>query len=68
MAKADLYQVITNFVTTIDGRDVEYHAGEIVDGDDPGLKRAPAHFGPLEFKHRKVEVEKATAAPGEKRG
>ena len=70
MAKDDIYQVTTTFVITLGGRDAEYHAGEIVDGDDPAYKRVPEHFGPVEFKHRaaKPVVEQATAAPGEKRG
>jgi hypothetical protein len=82
MAKDDIYQVTTTFVITLGDADVEYHAGEIVDGDDPAYKRVPEHFGPVEFKHRKAEkpktekaekaeapkVEQATAAPGEQRG
>ena len=74
MAKDDIYQVTTTFVITLGDRDVEYHAGEIVDGDDPAYKRVPEHFGPVEFKHRKADkpvekpVEQATAAPGEQRG
>jgi hypothetical protein len=72
MAKDDIYQVTTTFVITIGDRDIEYHAGEVVDGDDPAYKRVPEHFGPVEFKHRTAKAEKpveqATAAPGEKRG
>jgi hypothetical protein len=69
MAKADFYQVITTFQTSIDGEWVEYHRGELVDADDPALKRMPHYFGPPEFKHRRRPlVEAATAAPGEKRG
>jgi hypothetical protein len=70
MAKDDIYQVTTTFVITLGDRDVEYHAGELVDADDPAYKRLPEHFGPIQFKHRTAEkpVEKATAAPGEKRG
>ena len=72
MAKDDIYQVTTTFVITLGDRDVEYHVGELVDGTDPAYKRVPEHFGPVEFKHRRVErakpVEQATAAPGEKRG
>jgi hypothetical protein len=67
MAKDDIYQVTVTFVITLGDRDVEYHVGEIVDGDDPAYKRVPEHFGPVEFKHRSAKVEKATAAPGEKR-
>ena len=71
MAKADIYQVVSSFVTTIKGLEVEYHEGELVDGDDPALRRMPEHFGPVQFKHRtsgKPAVEQATAAPGEQRG
>lgn len=70
MAKDDIYQVTTTFVITLDGHDIEYHAGEIVDADDPARKRVPEHFGPVEFKHRSTtkHVEQATAAPGEQRG
>ena len=68
MAKADIYMVIADFVTTIDGAEVEYHKGEVVEADDPALKRMPHFFGPLVFAHRRPLIEQATAAPGEKRG
>jgi hypothetical protein len=73
MAKDDIYQVTTTFVITLGDRDIEYHVGEIVEADDPALKRVPEHFGPVEFKHRRTNagekpVEQATAAPGEQRG
>lgn len=72
MAKDDILQVTTTFVITLDDHDIEYHTGEIVDTDDPAYKLVPQHFGPVEFKHRTAKpekpVEKATAAPGEKRG
>ena len=55
MAKDDIFQVTTTFVITLGDRDVEYHAGELVDSDDPAYKRVPEHFGPVEFKHRKAE-------------
>lgn len=70
MAKDDIYQVRTTFVITLGDRDVEYHTGELVDGNDPAFKRVPEHFGPVEFKHRQAPdkgVEQATASPGEKR-
>ena len=71
MAKDDIYQVTTTFVITLGDKDVEYHVGELVDADDPALKRVPEHFGPAVFKHRAAKpskpVEQATAAPGEKR-
>jgi hypothetical protein len=73
MAKADIYMVTTSFVATINGRDIEYHTGELVDADDPALKIVPEHFGEPVFKHRAITapaapVEQATAAPGETRG
>jgi hypothetical protein len=69
MAKDDIYQVTTTFVITLDDRDVEYHVGELVDADDPALKRVPDYFGPLVFKHRAApKAEPVTAAAGEKRG
>jgi len=66
MAKAAQYTVTESFVTTINGKEVEYHKGETVEPDDPALKRAPLHFEPLIIRAR--SVEQATAAPGEKRG
>jgi hypothetical protein len=61
------HQVKTAFITNLDGVDVTYSVGDIVDADDPGLKRAPEHFGPV-VARGKAPVEQATAAPGEKRG
>jgi hypothetical protein len=66
MAKATHYTVRESFITRIGDDEVEYHKGEVVDADDPGIKRAPDHFEPLVI--RKRSVEQATAAPGEKRG
>jgi len=68
MAKADIYMVIADFVTTIDGDEVEYHKGEVVEADDPAVKLLPMYFGPLVFRHRRPLIEQATAGPGEKRG
>lgn len=43
--------------------------GEIIDADNPVVKRYGDHFGPLVVQHRTQPViEQATAAPGEKRG
>jgi hypothetical protein len=67
MAKADYYTVIASFTGTLDGRDVEYHAGEVVSADDPALKKMPAHFAPLVVRAIPGKVEQATAVPGEKR-
>jgi hypothetical protein len=61
--------VTETFVGNLDGAEVEYHKGEIVEADDPALKKWPGHFGPVVFVHRNraERVEQATAAPGEKR-
>jgi len=72
MARADtLYQVKDSFSTSIRGREVEYHKGELVYGDDPAYRKAPHLFESLRIRGQEaVEpvVEQATAAPGEKRG
>ena len=70
MAKSEIYMVIASFIGSLNGVEVEYHEGEIVDADDPALAKWPRHFGPVAFPHRKATpvVEQATAAPGQKRG
>jgi hypothetical protein len=51
------------------GDGFEYHAGEVVEADDPAIRKWPDHFAPLVVREdRKHTVEQATAAPGEKRG
>lgn len=68
MAKADYFTVITSFVGTLEGREVEYHVGEVVSAEDPALKKMPQHFAPLIVRAIPGKpVEQATAAPGEKR-
>jgi hypothetical protein len=62
MAKDDIYQVTTTFVITLDGGDVEYHVGELVDGSDPAYKLVPQHFGPLVLSHRKPTAADRKAA------
>lgn len=67
-AKAETYYtVIESFVGTVDGRDTEYHRGEVVAADDPGFQKHPNHFAPLVVRERRAKVEQATAGPGEKR-
>ncbi len=68
--KVAYYTVSTSFFGALHGDGVEYHKGEVVDEDDPALKRWPEYFVPLVVREHLVErgVEKATAAPGEKRG
>jgi hypothetical protein len=66
---AEFYTVLTNFIGTLDGRECEYHAGEVVESSDPALKQWPNFFGPLVISHRSARgIEQATAGPGEKRG
>lgn len=59
----------TSFQGALNGDSVEFHKGEVVDSDDPALKLWPEYFEPLVVReHLKTgKVEKATAAPGEKR-
>jgi hypothetical protein len=72
MAKAAYYTVSTSFIGSHEGGGIEYHKGEVVDGDDPALKRWPEYFEPLLVREhlagkKAAPVEQATAAPGEKR-
>lgn len=70
MAKAAYYTVSTSFLGAVDGDGIEFHKGEVIDGDDPALKRWPEYFEPLVVREHlggRKTVEQATAAPGEKR-
>lgn len=67
--KAAYYTVSESFIGALDGDEVEYQKGEVVGPDDPGLRKWPHNFIPLVVRpHRRGEIERATAAPGEKRG
>jgi hypothetical protein len=68
MAKATYYTVRESFIGNLDGEEVEYHRGEVVDADDPAVGRWRIHFEPLVVRQYRHRVEQATAAPGEKRG
>jgi hypothetical protein len=68
MAKAAYYTVAESFVGTLDGAEVEYHKGEVVDVDDPALAKWPHQFVQLVVREHRRMVEQATAAPGEQRG
>ena len=74
MAKVAYYTVSTSFFGSFEGDGIEYHKGEVIDGDDPALKRWPEYFEPLVVREHlraskdEAPVEQATAAPGEKRG
>ena len=68
MADPTFYTVINSFATDVDS----YLQGEVVDGNDPILKKQPHNFAPLKVrahlgKPSPGQVEQATAAPGEKR-
>jgi len=69
-SKPTYYTVTESLVGTLDGVEVEYYKGEVVDAEDPALRKWPHHFGPLVVhEHRRAAaVEQATAAPGEQRG
>lgn len=68
MARATYYQVRESFVGSFDGEPVEFYKGEVLEADDPALKRWPENFVPLAVRTSRPAVEQATAAPGEKRG
>lgn len=66
--KPAFYTVAESFVGTLDGADAEYRKGEVVDADDPAVRKWPELFVPLVVRSHRPAVEQATAAPGEKRG
>jgi hypothetical protein len=66
--KAAFYTVKESLVGTIDGEELEYHKGEVVNADDPAVRKWPMHFEPLVVRGYRRSIEQATAAPGEKRG
>ena len=69
MAKASsFFMVSESFIGTLDGVELAFHKGEVIDADDPALKAWPAHFAPLVARTHGGGIEQATAAPGEKRG
>ena len=62
----EIYVATSSGVVRIDGRLTSYYGGTTrVRAGHPLLKAAPGKFKPLELDY---EVEKATKAPGEKRG
>lgn len=70
MASKPLYYTVTDsLIGTLDGATVEYHKGEIVDAEDPAVRKWPHHFGPLVIRGHgaPAPIEQATAAPGETR-
>lgn len=69
MATGRYFQVTDSFSTTIKGVEVEYQKGEVVDIDDPIIKKHAAHFGPLVVRPpvSARRVEQATSSPGEER-
>ena len=70
-AKPSHYTVATSFLGALDGDAIEFHKGEVIEAEDPAYKLWPEKFEPLvvrdHLKTKGSKVEKATAAPGEKR-
>jgi hypothetical protein len=64
MAKPAYYTVTKSLA----GDGFEYHQGEVIEADDPAIRKWPDHFAPLVVRGQPHPVEQATAAPGEKRG
>jgi hypothetical protein len=66
--EAAIYVANATGVTTVDGEMFQFRSGVThVTGDDPAYKAHPDLFSAVADKARPV-IEKATAAPGEKRG
>jgi hypothetical protein len=62
--------VLQSFVGNVDGADLIFPAGESIPADHKAVKKWPHLFGPMPDTVSRYDapVEKATAAPGEKRG
>ena len=72
MAKTEFYKAKQSFGLSLDGEVVTVHAGEIISPESRLFKSLSAaaraeHLEPVTTFGR-WDVEKATAAPGEKRG
>ena len=69
MANIGTLQVVQSFFATLDGQNVSFRKGELINGDHPAVRKWPDNFGPLTIPRRSSDrIEQATAAPGEKRG
>lgn len=67
--KVERYRAKYAFGVMYDGEQITIPAGEVVRAGHPLLKGLEEHFEPVEsFGRYDVDVEQATAAPGEKRG
>ena len=66
--KADYYRCKTTFGGEYQGENITVHAGEVVPGNSPLIKRfGLEHFEEVSSFGR-WDVETTSAAPGEKRG
>lgn len=65
---ADNVEVLDSFVGKVDknGEDRVFRAGDIVRSNDPAVKKWPQLFGPVQIAGE-PRIERATAAPGERR-
>ena len=67
--KPERYRAKHAFGVMYEGEQITVPAGEIVRAGHPILDGREEHFEPVEsFGRYDVDVEQATAAPGEKRG
>lgn len=67
---ADLLTANQSFVGNVNGQTLDVRKGDLFEADHPAVEKWPEMFGPvsLRFPVQRTRVEKATAAPGEKRG
>ena len=73
-AEPNILAVLQSFVGEVDGVQVHFQKGDLVDADYEAATKWPAMFGPAQVRFSskpakpEPKVEQATAAPGEKRG
>ena len=58
-----------SFVLNLDGREIAFKKGDLIEAEHPVVKKHPDLFEPILLRYPiEDRVEQATAAPGEKRG
>lgn len=58
-----------SFVLELNGREIAFKKGDLIEAEHPAVKKYPDLFEPIRLLYPiEDRIEQATAAPGEKRG